>query len=301
MQTHAQDLAQRLAQAEAQIGALNEELAETNNGVLALYSELDHQAEQLRQVSELKSRFLSYMSHEFRTPLVSIQSMARLLMERLDGPLSDEQERQVGFIQGAAAELSEMVDDLLDLAKVEAGRITVSPDWFELIDLFSALRGMFHPIASRGEVAVVFDEPVDVPAMFSDNQKVAQILRNFISNAYKFTNEGSITISARVEPGDMIRFSVADTGIGIAPEDLKHLFEEFVQVGPANHRSIRGTGLGLALCRRFAELLGGRVEVESAPGVGSTFHAILPARAPMPAGDADADTDADAGPTGGAS
>lgn len=277
-------LREQLDEARRQIDALNAELAETNNGVLALYSELDEQAEQLRQVSELKSRFLSYMSHEFRTPLVSIQSMGRLLVERLDGPLTEEQERQVVFIQEAAGELSEMVDDLLDLAKVEAGRITVSPDWFELIDLFAALRGMFRPIVTSGDVVVVFEEPSDVPRMYSDNQKVAQILRNFISNAYKFTERGSITVSARREAGDMVRFSVADTGIGIAADDLGHLFEDFVQLKSARTR--HGTGLGLALCRRFAELLGGRVEVESAPGVGSTFHAILPSRAPQAAEDA---------------
>ncbi|TZF89711.1 sensor histidine kinase [Cognatilysobacter lacus] len=274
----------QLDDARAQIDALNAELAETNNGVVALYTELDDQAEQLRQVSELKSRFLSYMSHEFRTPLVSIQSMGRLLVDRLDGPLSDEQERQVRFIQEAAAELSEMVDDLLDLAKVEAGRITVSPDWFELIDLFSALRGMFRPIATAGAVAVVFREPQDVPPMYSDNQKVAQILRNFISNAYKFTEEGTITVSARREADGWVRFSVADTGIGIAPEDLGHLFEDFVQLASARSRNQRGTGLGLSLCRRFAELLGGRVEVESTPGVGSTFHAVLPSLSPADPG-----------------
>jgi signal transduction histidine kinase len=278
MSTESDALQARLDAAQAQIDALNTELAETNNGVLALYSELDQQAEELRQVSELKSRFLSYMSHEFRTPLVSIQSMGRLLVNRLDGPLTGEQERQVTFIQEAAAELSAMVDDLLDLAKVEAGRITVSPDWFELIDLFSALRGMFKPIATSGDVAVVFEEPVGVPPMFSDNQKVAQILRNFISNAYKFTDHGAVTVSAHMEGDDMIRFSVADTGIGIAEEDLPHLFEDFVQLRSA--RSHRGTGLGLALCRRFAALLGGRVEVESTLGEGSTFHAILPCRAP---------------------
>jgi signal transduction histidine kinase len=273
-------LVKRLDAARAQIDALNAELAETNQGVVALYSELDLQAEQLRQVSELKSRFLSYMSHEFRTPLVSIQSMGRLLVDRLDGPLTPEQERQVNFIQEAAGELSEMVNDLLDLAKVEAGRITVSPDWFELIDLFSALRGMFRPIATIDAVTVIFREPVDVPRMYSDNQKVAQIRRNFISHAYTFTERGTITGSARREADDSVRFSVADTGIGIAPEDLGNLFVDFVQLAPASQRNRRGTGLGLSLCRRFAELLGGRVEVESTPGVGSTFHAILPSMAP---------------------
>lgn len=280
MESDSDRLRRELAQAQARIDALNAELAETNNGVLALYSELDEQAEQLRQVSELKTRFLSYMSHEFRTPLAAIRSMGQLLIERLDGPLTDEQEQQVTFIQEAAGELSEMVDDLLDLAKVEAGRITVSPDWFELIDLFSALRGMFDPISSRADVVVHFEEPTGVPPMFSDNQKVAQILRNFISNAYKFTEHGSITVSARPE-GEMIRFTVADTGIGIPEHELGQLFEDFAQVDSARSRNLRGTGLGLSLCRRFAALLGGHVAVESTVGAGSRFHAILP-RTPPP-------------------
>src|SRR5512134_3804783 len=129
-----------------QLAALTTELAETNQGVLALYAELDDNAIRLREASELKSRFLSYMSHEFRTPLGAIRSIARILLDRLDGPLTEEQERQVRFIQGSATDLSEMVDDLLDLAKVEAGRVAISPAWFEMVDLFSALRGMFRPI-----------------------------------------------------------------------------------------------------------------------------------------------------------
>lgn len=268
-------LRRELADAQARIDALNAELAETNNGVLALYSELDEQAEQLRQVSELKSRFLSYMSHEFRTPLVAIQSMGGLLMARLDGPLTDEQEKQVAFIQEAAGELSGMVDDLLDLAKVEAGRITVSPDWFELIDLFSALRGMFRPIATPGDVVLVFEEPVDVPRMFSDNQKVAQILRNFISNALKFTPRGEVRVSARLE-GDRVTFSVADSGIGIAPEYHHTLFEDFGQVQSPLQKRLRGTGLGLSLSKKLAQLLGGNVALQSEPGKGSVFSVTIP-------------------------
>jgi len=125
--------------------ALRAELDETNQGVLALYAELDTQADQLRQASDLKSRFLSYMSHEFRTPLGSILSITSLLVDELDGPLSPEQHTQVGFIRSSARELREMVDDLLDLAKIEAGRITISPAWFDMFDLFSALRGMVPP------------------------------------------------------------------------------------------------------------------------------------------------------------
>jgi len=271
---------QDLQAAQREIELLREELAETNQGVLALYAELDDKAEELRQVSDLKSRFLSYMSHEFRTPLVSIQSMARLLLERYDGPLSEEQEKQVAFIQASSQEMSEMVDDLLDLAKVEAGKITISSDWFELIDLFAALRGMFKPIMTSDAVDVVFEEPVGVPPLFSDNQKVAQILRNFISNALKFTQQGAVTISARPEPENHVRLSVTDTGIGIAESDLPHLFDEFTQVRSLRTPAWRGTGLGLSVCRRFAELLGGRVEVRSKVGEGSTFSVILPIQRP---------------------
>lgn len=272
---------EELANAQREIAMLREELAETNQGVLALYAELDDKAEELRQVSDLKSRFLSYMSHEFRTPLVSIQSMARLLLERFDGPLSEEQERQVAFIQSCSAEMSGMVDDLLDLAKVEAGRITISPDWFELIDLFAALRGMFKPIATSAAVEVVFEEPDGVPALFSDNQKVAQILRNFISNALKFTEAGTITISARSESDNRVRLSVADTGPGIAEHDLPNLFVEFSQVRSLRTPAWRGTGLGLSVCKRFAELLGGRIEVESRLGEGSVFSVVLPVQGPV--------------------
>src|SRR6187402_736401 len=143
----------------AENDALRAELDETNQGVLALYAELDNQAEQLRQASELKSRFLSYMSHEFRTPLGSILSMTRLLHGELDGPLNQEQHKQLAFVTTAARDLSDMVDDLLDLAKIEAGRITISPAWFELMDLFTALRGMFRPIVDMTEADLIFEAP----------------------------------------------------------------------------------------------------------------------------------------------
>ncbi len=159
--------------------------------MVALYAELDDQAMLLREASELKSRFLSHMSHEFRTPLGSIRSLARILLDRLDGPLTDEQQKQVQFIQSAATDLSEMVDDLLDLAKVEAGRVTISPAWFEMVDLFSALRGMFKPIlSSRFGVAGLSRNRVDVTKIYSDDKKLSQILRNFIANALKFTSRG---------------------------------------------------------------------------------------------------------------
>ena len=265
-----------LARLRIEAADMRAELDETNQGVLALYAELDVQAEQLREASELKSRFLSYMSHEFRTPLGSILSMTRLLDDELDGPLSGEQHQQVQFISTAARELAEMVDDLLDLAKIEAGRVTISPDWFEMVDLFSALRGMFRPIVEEREIELVFEEPVGMPSMYTDDKKVAQILRNFISNALKFTTRGQVRVSAVCEDDRWARFSVADTGIGIPMEAHDRLFEDFAQVDSPLQRRVRGTGLGLALCKRFAELLGGTVGMRSEVGVGSTFWVCLP-------------------------
>lgn len=256
--------------------ALRTELDETNQGVLALYAELDTQADQLRQASDLKSRFLSYMSHEFRTPLGSILSITSLLADELDGPLSPEQHTQVSFIRSSARELREMVDDLLDLAKIEAGRISISPAWFDMFDLFSALRGMFRPIADASSVDLIFEEPSGLPKLYTDDKKLAQILRNFISNALKFTAQGEVRVSARIENAHEIRFAVQDTGLGIPAELHSNLFEDFSQIDSPLQKRLRGTGLGLSLCKRFAELLGGRVGVESTPGVGSLFFVIIP-------------------------
>jgi signal transduction histidine kinase len=262
----------------AEIDGLREELEETNRGVLALYAELDAQAEALREATELKSRFLAYMSHEFRTPIGSIRSISRLLMDRVDGPLTEEQERQVRFIQDTSAEFDDMVNDLLDLAKVEAGRVTISPAWFELVDLFSALRGMFKPVLTSPDVVLVFDEPVDVPKLFTDDRKLAQVLRNFISNALKFTTRGEVRVSARGQPDGTVTFSVADTGIGIAPEFHHAIFHDFAQVDSPIQKRLRGTGLGLSLSKRLAELLGGTVTLQSALGQGSTFSVTVPAQ-----------------------
>jgi signal transduction histidine kinase len=270
------ELKTELVERVAQIESLNQELAETNRGVVALYAELDDRAAELREVSELKSRFLSYMSHEFRTPLGAIRSMTRILLDQMDGPLTEEQEKQVRFVQSSAEELTEMVNDLLDLAKIEAGRISISPEWFEMVDLFAALRGMFKPIVTNEAVALVFEEPTGVPRVFTDDKKLSQILRNFISNALKFTQEGEVRVSSQYRTPGWVTFSVADTGIGIAKEHQGALFQDFVQVDAPIQRRFRGTGLGLALSKRLAELLGGSVTVQSEVGQGSTFFAIIP-------------------------
>ena len=266
---------------------LNRELEDTNRGVVALYAELDEKADHLRRADEMKSRFLSNMSHEFRTPLNSIRALSGLLLERVDGPLADEQERQVTLIRKATDDLSNLVEDLLDLARIEAGRLEIHAAEFAIDDLFSALRGMLRPLLVGEAVALRFDPPVGVVAIYTDEAKVSQILRNFISNALKFTEAGSVTVSASCgEERGIVTFCVADTGIGIAPEDHERIFEEFIQVRSYLQARVKGTGLGLPLCRRLAHALGGEVSVESAAGVGSKFFLRLPVRfaeAPEPA------------------
>jgi len=265
----------------AQLAALEAELEETNRGVVALYAELDTQAQQLRQATELKSRFLSYMSHEFRTPIASIRSLTRLLLDRVDGPLSTEQERQVRFIDSTSAEFAEMVDDLLDLAKVEAGRVEISPAWFELVDLFSALRGMFKPVLVNPDVSLVFEELPATLKLYTDDKKLSQILRNYISNALKFTQKGEVRVSALQNGETSVTFAVSDTGIGIAQEFHHAIFHDFAQIDSPIQKRLRGTGLGLSLSKRLAELLGGTVALQSELGVGSTFSVTLPLRLPQ--------------------
>ena len=255
---------------------LNRELEDTNRGVVALYAELDEKADHLRRADEMKSRFLSNMSHEFRTPLNSIRALSRLLLDRIDGELTLEQEKQVGFISKASDDLTALVDDLLDLAKIEAGKTEVRPVEFSVANLFSALRGMLRPLLVGDAVKLIFEEPPAELSLFNDEGKVSQILRNFISNAIKFTEQGEVRISAGLsEDGRTATFSVADTGIGIAPEDQGRIFEEFTQLPSPLQGRVKGTGLGLPLCRRLAHLLGGEVGIQSARGVGSVFTATV--------------------------
>ena len=283
-----------LRQRQEELLALNGELEDTNRGVVALYAELEERADFLRRADETKSRFLSSMSHEFRTPLNSIRALTGLLLDRSDGPLNDEQALQLDYVRKAAASLGEMVDDLLDIAKIEAGKIDVRPVEFEVQELFGALRGMLRPLLVSDSVALRFDAAEDLPALQTDEGKVSQILRNLISNALKFTERGEIRVTAEpADDGRSVAFAVADTGIGIALEDQERIFEEFTQVLSPLQARVKGTGLGLPLCRRLATLLGGRIEVDSAPGQGSVFTVTLPVRYP---GAAAAELDAAAAP-----
>jgi signal transduction histidine kinase/DNA-binding response OmpR family regulator len=268
---------QELRDRQEELAQLNRELDETNRGVVALYAELNDKADFLQRASELKSHFLSNMSHEFRTPLNSITALSQILLDRLDGDLTAEQEKQVKYIRSSAQDLTEIVNDLLDLAKVEAGKVTLRPTRFQVAGLFAALRGMLRPLLSQNSsVNLIFDEPTDIPDIYSDEAKISQILRNFISNALKFTERGEVRVSATLGHDETVVFSVADTGIGIAPPDQERIFEEWAQVEGRLQKSVKGTGLGLPLSRKFAQLLGGDVYVKSDVGNGATFFAAIP-------------------------
>ncbi|HYE31350.1 MAG TPA: ATP-binding protein [Methylomirabilota bacterium] len=288
---------EELQRKQNELATLNHELEDTNRGVVALYAELDEKADHLRRASEIKTRFLSNMTHEFRTPVNSILSLCRLLLDRVDGDLTPDQEKQVKFIQKAATDLSEFVNDLLDLAKVEAGKVVIRPARFEAESVFGALRGMLRPlIAANPNVNLVFEDPVGLPEFNTDESKLSQILRNFISNALKYTDAGEVRVRAQLasswdappetvvisgpEAGvpkraDWVVFSVADSGLGIARKNIPIIFEEFSQI-EGSHQKTKGTGLGLPLSKRLAELLGGGVAVVSSVGVGSTFYVFVP-------------------------
>jgi signal transduction histidine kinase/ActR/RegA family two-component response regulator len=270
-------LLDELRERERELSQLNRELEETNRGVMVLYSELEDRAIELQQASEMKTRFVSGITHELRTPLNSIVSLAGLLIRRIDGELTLEQEKQVLFIQRSAQNLTEMVNDLLDLAKLEAGKVTVKLSEFTVKETFSALRGMFRPLATNEKVQLLFEESqLEDTRLFTDEGKLAQILRNFISNALKFTERGTVRVSAEISGANGVRFSVTDTGIGIADEDQELVWQEWGQVDSDDRPKHKGSGLGLPLSRQLATLLGGTTGCHSIPGKGSTFYLEIP-------------------------
>ncbi len=280
LQQQNQELLQTLEELRArqmELAQLNRELDETNRGVVALYAELDDRADFLQRASELKSHFLSNMSHEFRTPLNSISALSQILLDRLDGELTAEQDKQVRFIKSSAQNLTDLVNDLLDLAKVEAGKVTIRPANFDVNTLFSALRGMLRPLlAQNSSVKLTFDDPEENLVLYSDEGKISQILRNFISNALKFTERGEVRVSVSRGQDNTVSFEVADSGIGISAEDQERIFQEWTQIDGKLQKVAKGSGLGLPLSRKLAQLLGGNVFVKSEVGIGSTFTAVIP-------------------------
>ncbi|MEZ5409165.1 MAG: ATP-binding protein [Acidimicrobiales bacterium] len=252
---------------------LSDELDTTNQGVVALYAELDDTTRQLRAATEAKTRFLNNMSHELRSPISSVLALSRLLLEPDGGLAGTEQQRQVELIQASAVELLDLVDALLNLAKVEAGRLEPEAAETDLVALAVDVADALRPLAAPG-VDVVVQAAGPVPTR-TDSGLLRQVLRNLVANALAFTTEGAVTVSVATEGASAV-IQVADTGIGIAADDLDRIFEEFYQVrGPLQARR-RGTGLGLPYARTVAELLGGSLTVTSSPGVGSTFVVVVP-------------------------
>jgi signal transduction histidine kinase len=269
----------QLRERQIEVERLNLELEETNRGVLALYAELDEKTGNLERLNSTKTRFLSELSHELRTPLNAIRNVSRYLLGDFEGGLNDGQRKAIAMLDRSAESLTELVDDWLDLAKIEAGRITLRPTTFSIETMFAALRGMFRPIATSPAVLLVFETTSDLSPIESDEAKVSQILRNFISNALKYTERGEVRVTANTV-GDKVELAVWDTGIGIAPADRERIFEEFSQVEHSLQTRVKGTGLGLPLSRKLARLLGGDVTARSEVGKGSTFALSIPRRLP---------------------
>lgn len=259
---------------------LHAQLQESYRGVVALHHEIDEKDDSLRRAGEIKTRLVANVSHEFRTPLNSILGLAKLLLSRADGDLNDEQETQLNFIRQSAEALYQLVNDMLDLSKSEAERVSLRTHRFSADNFFTSLRGMLRPLAVDPAVQLVFDEPVGVPELDTDEGKLAQVMRNLVSNALKFTQRGEVRVSIEKNGDETVSLRVRDTGIGIPYDEQRKVFEEFYQVENPLQRVHKGTGLGLTLSRNLAVRLGGTLELVSEHGVGSTFTLTLPSHHP---------------------
>ncbi len=241
-----------------------------------LFREIQDKSRQLEIANQHKSEFLANMSHELRTPLNAIIGFSEVLLERLFGDLNEKQDDYLKDIHSSGRHLLNLINDILDLSKVEAGRMELDPSTFDLPTAIANAMTLIRERAQRHGIALHQDVAAQLGDVVADERKFKQILLNLLSNAVKFTPDGgTIKVSARREP-DSIVVAVHDTGIGIAPEDQEAVFEEFRQVGRNYTSKQEGTGLGLALTRRFVELHGGRINVDSTPGKGSTFTFTIP-------------------------
>ena len=266
-----------IEQRHLEVVSLNRSLEDSMRAVKAMHAELEDRAEALRRSVDVRGRVVSNVSHEFRTPLHAMLGLSQLLLDEADGPLSGEQRKQINFIRQGTEQLSQMVNDLLDLAKIEAGKVIIRSAKFAVGELFGALRGMLAPLGREGNlVQLVFEEPPGDLLLETDLAKVSQVMRNLISNALKFTQAGEVRISAARMANGFTRLTVRDTGFGIAPCDHERVFEEFEQIPGPEQARVRGTGLGLPISRRIATLLGGTLTLESELGQGASFTLTLP-------------------------
>ena len=273
-----EELRQQNAELASSLAALREreaELSETNRGITALVSELQQQAADLRVTAGANARFLHGLAHELRTPLYAVRGMTEAIMRDAGTRLDATTREDVRLIDVAVAEALQLVNDQLDLARLEAGREVVRVAPVDVAGLFAELGGVLRRLPRPDGVALIFEPPPPLPALQTDALKLSQILRNLVVNALKVTEDGAVRVTAAPRGGGAVRFEVADTGPGIAAENRERVFEEWVQIGTPS-TAIAGTGLGLALVRRLSELLGGSISVESEPGAGATFALELP-------------------------
>ena len=271
------DLEQANARLHEQTLVLEEqkESLERSQGVL------EHQARELGQASRYKSDFLANMSHELRTPLNSSLILAKLLADNPQGNLTPEQVKFASTIRAAGNDLLALINDILDLSKIEAGRMEVHPEPVTVSDVVDGLTRTFAPLAGDKGLELTTDIAAGCPAVIeTDRQRLDQVLKNLLSNAVKFTADGAVTLRVGRAPrgpgGDWLAFAVSDTGIGIPDEHQRVVFDAFMQADGTTNRKYGGTGLGLSISRELARLLGGEIELDSTPGRGSTFTVVVP-------------------------
>jgi len=242
-----------------------------------LFREIEEKSRQLEVASQHKSEFLANMSHELRTPLNAIIGFSEVLSERMFGELNEKQEEYSKDIHASGQHLLSLINDILDLSKIEAGRMELELTNFHLPTALDNALTLVRERAGRRNIALQMSVDERLGEVRADERKIRQVVLNLLSNAIKFTPEGGrIEIGAMPRDGS-VEVSVSDTGVGIAPEDQDAIFEEFRQVGTADKKA-EGTGLGLTLCRKFIELHGGRIWVKSQLGAGSTFTFSIPVR-----------------------
>jgi signal transduction histidine kinase len=242
-----------------------------------LFQEIAHKSRQLEVASQHKSEFLANMSHELRTPLNAIIGFSEVLGERMFGELNEKQEEYLKDIHASGQHLLSLINDILDLSKIEAGRMELELTDFNLPATLDNALTLVRERAGRRGIALGLTVDERLEQIRADERKVRQVVLNLLSNAIKFTPEGGRIEVRAVPVGGMVEISVSDTGVGIAPEDQEAIFEEFRQVGTAA-KKVEGTGLGLALSRKFVELHGGKIWVKSELGAGSTFTFTVPVR-----------------------
>jgi PAS domain S-box-containing protein len=280
-----QDVTER-RQAEAQIRQLNQDLkrdaAELEQRVDQRTRELTLARDRAEAADRTKSAFLATMSHELRTPLNSVIGFSGLLLQGLAGPLNDEQIKQLGMIKSSGQHLLALINDVLDISKIEAGEIEIDNTVFDLRESIQKVMHAMAPLAEKKHLSLTARLAPDVGPIVSDRRRVEQIVINLLSNAVKFTDRGEVTLVAETGPA-IVSISVCDTGLGIQADDLAELFQPFHQLDTGLRRRHEGTGLGLAICKRLVDRLGGAISVESEFGKGSTFRVTLPGKGPKSA------------------